>query len=240
MATRPRIYILLFVIVMTSCDDQKKLTDQAIATTNLRKDNNLLASMSSDNLKGFLWMNKPQRFKFKNGSLLINPGDTTDFFNDPVSEAVVGTAPMLFKEMMGDFIATAKAKPNFRDIWNACAMMVYRDSLHWGKLCFENSDATGVSIVSVVTKDRSDDSNGPIINEAAEVWMKVARKGNVFAFYWSLDGVDYKMARLFSLPASESVKIGMVAQCPAGENVEHEFSYFSLEERTIEDMRKGF
>ena len=238
MATRTS-FLILPLIIMISCDNQKKLTDQANATPDLKRENNLLVSMSSDDLKGFQWMNSPHSFELKNGRLFINPGDTTDFFNDPASDATVGTAPMLYKEMKGDFVATALVKPNFKDIWNACALMVYVDSLNWGKFCFENSDATGVSIVSVVTKDRSDDSNGPIINDASEVWMKVARKGKLFGFYWSLDGINYKMARLFSLPVSEVVRIGMVAQCPAGKNVEHEFSYFSLEGRAIEDMRKG-
>ena len=238
MTTKASIIIILLLAV-ASC--QKKESDD---TSNhypheMENAGNLLKFMSDKDLHGFRWMNTPLGFEFKNGSLFINPGDKTDFFNDPASDAAVGTAPMLYKVMKGDFVATALAKPNFKDVWNACALMVHVDSLNWGKFCFENSDATGVSIVSVVTKDRSDDSNGPMLNEYSEVWMKVARKGNLFGFYWSLNGKEYKMARLFSLPDSLNVKMGMVAQCPAGKNVGHEFSYFSMEERTIEDMRKG-
>ena len=231
--------LILILSLFISCEEKEKSIEHTQTYTVMEKENNLLESMSSEDLKGFKWMNSPQSFEFKDGRLLINPGDKTDFFNDPGSNAIVGNAPMLYKEIEGDFLVTAKAKPDFKDIWNACAMMVYADSLHWGKFCFEKSDATGVSIVSVVTKDRSDDSNGPIVNEAAEIWMRVARKGNLYGFYWSRDGTDYKMARLFSLPPSDSIKIGLVAQCPAGENVEHEFSYFTIEKRSIEDMRKG-
>jgi len=235
-----KIFTIIFLLTtFISCEMKEKQTDPTQTTYEMERGNNMLETMSTNDLQGFSWMNSPLSYELKDGMLSINPGDKTDFFNDPGSNSIVGNAPMLYKEMEGDFVATSKVKPNFKDIWNACAMMVYVDNLNWGKFCFEKSDATGVSIVSVVTKDRSDDSNGPIINDAREVWMKVARKDNLIGFYWSLDGADYKMARLFSLPDSPSIKIGMVAQCPASENVEHEFLFFSLEEKSIEDMRKG-
>jgi regulation of enolase protein 1 (concanavalin A-like superfamily) len=222
-----------------SCQSKQKSETTFLREVKIDQSKNLLSSMTMDDLQGFQWINPPVSHSFEGGILKVFPGDTTDFFNDPASEKIVDTAPLLYKEMRRDFVATAKVKPDFRDIWNACAMMVYVDSTNWGKLCFENSDATGPSVVSVVTKDRSDDCNGPVVNKQAEIWMKVARKDNVFGFYWSLDGDEYKMARLFSLPEEEYVKIGIVAQCPASSSVEHQFLYFSLEEKTINDMRKG-
>ena len=65
------------------------------------------------------------------------------------------------------------------------------------------------------------------------------KKGNLYALHWSADGQAYKMARLTTLPAAPGVKIGLEAQCPAGDAATHEFSYFSLEEKTVSDLRKG-
>jgi regulation of enolase protein 1 (concanavalin A-like superfamily) len=231
-----RATLLLFLMLYFACTQDQE--SNSIDTKELKGDN-LLKSMSKDNLNGFNWMNQPESYSLDKGMLSISPKDNSDYFNDPGSDKIVNTAPFLYREMSENFVATALVKPDFKDIWNACALMVYIDSLHWGKLCFENSDATGPSIVTVVTKGRSDDSNGPLVNESSQIWLRIVRKDNLFGFYWSKNGKNFRMARLFSLPSSSTVKIGMEAQCPVGESVTHKFLFFSMEETTIEDMRKG-
>ena len=117
--------------------------------------------------------------------------------------------------------------------------MVYRDSSTWAKLAFEHSDATGPSIVMVVTKEVSDDANGPILNEESSIWLRLIRKGDLYAMHWSKNGRDFKMARLFALPTQGAVKVGIAAQCPAGEAARHSFLYLSIDHRTVGDLRKG-
>ena len=85
-------------------------------------------------------------------------------------------------------------------------------------------------------------------NSATDNYMKVTWIGyrwnvetatkieNDESFYWSVDGQDFKMARLSILPDVEMVKIGMEAQCPVGEMATHEFLHFSLERKTVEDL----
>ena len=48
-------------------------------------DENLLSSMTEDNLRGFTWINEPDAFSIYNGVLKISPGDTTDYFNDALT-----------------------------------------------------------------------------------------------------------------------------------------------------------
>jgi len=201
--------------------------------------NNLLATLSDQDLKGFQWMNPPERFQFSNNTLKVSAGKTTDFFNNPENGDGTATAPLLYREVTGDFVATALVKPAFSAIWNAAALMIHADSTHWIKLAFENSDATGPSIVTVVTNGVSDDANGVILNDQEAVWLRLIRKGNIFALHWSADGKNFKMARLSLLPPAETVKVGMEAQCPVGEGATHAFLYFSLENKTVEDLRKG-
>ena len=116
--------------------------------------------------------------------------------------------------------------------------MVHIDPLNWIKFAFENSDATGKSIVSVVTRGVSDDANGVIIEED-EIWLKIIKKDNLYSMHWSKDGQTFKMARLSRMPAAPTVKIGLEVQCPAGQGAQHELLYFSLEEKTVKDLRKG-
>ena len=56
---------------------------------------------------------------------------------------------------------------------------------------------------------------------------------------WSLDGAEYKMARLAKMPSADTVKIGVEAQSPVGESAAHDILHFEVEERTVADLRKG-
>jgi len=93
-------------------------------------------------------------------------------------------------------------------------------------------------VVSVVTNGVSDDSNGCNI-EADSVWLQVVRAGNNFAIHYSLDGEKYDMVRLFSLPVESTVKVGLEAQCPAGEGGYRYFSHLSIEKKTVRNLRAG-
>lgn len=201
---------------------------------------NAFAAMSGQDTGDFLWMNRPDSFVISEGILKIVPPANSDFFVDPANGKVAVSAPYLYREMTGDFVATALVQPDFSAVWNAANLLVFQDSMHWAKLAFENSDATGPGIVTVVTNGLSDDSNGAVLNEQQEVWLKLMRKGDLFAMHWSANGRDFRMARLFALPPRELVKIGIAAQCPAGGRpVAHSLKWLSLETKTVEDLRKG-
>lgn len=208
------------------------------STIEISQETNMLADLNKDDLKGFQWMNEPDDYSNNNTILIINAKPETDFFNDPNTRTVTASAPFLFKEYTGDFVATALLKPDFKDMWNALSIMVHIDERNWIKFAFENSDATGKSIVSVVTRDVSDDANGVILNDEDMIWLKIARLKNNYALHWSLDGENYKMARLSAMPHSDEVKVGVEAQCPVGEGAKHEVVYFYVEEKSIDDLRK--
>jgi len=108
----------------------------------------------------------------------------------------------------------------------------------WLKVAFEKSDFGTNAVVSVVTNGVSDDANG--CNIAAEsIWLQVARAGNNFAVHYSLDGEKFDMVRLCYLPVGNIVMVGVEAQSPTGSGCDHRFSNFSLEKRTVENLRAG-
>lgn len=200
---------------------------------------NLISTMAKDELNGFQWENEPEVYQIQKKSLVITASAETDFFNDPENGKVTATAPYLYKEITGDFIATILVEPDLSSVWNAAALFLYIDQDHWIKFGFENSDATGPSLVSVVTRNRSDDSNGVILKGEAKIWLRLIRKRDLYAMHWSRDGQIFKMARLAHLPASETVRIGLEAQCPVGETAIHRFLQFSIQKKTVKDLRKG-
>ena len=197
------------------------------------------SNLLNRDLNSFKWINKPESFELKEHSLIIEAGENTDFFNNPVSKKISDNAPFFYTEVSGDFVMKTLIRPDLSKVWNACGLMVYIDGLNWIKYEFENSDATGNSIVSVITKGDSDDANGAILHNREYIWLKVVRKGNVYSMHWSTDDVKYKMTRLVSLESSSTVKVGMQAQCPADKPKKHEFLYFSLDPISVKDMRVG-
>lgn len=228
----------LFLVILTlfSC---KRIEKESIIKSKHPLFNNLLSDLSDGYGEGLKWINKPKSFTTANGSLRVIVEKGTDFFNSPEDKTITSTAPLLFKQIEGDFVATALLKPDFSSMWNAVAVMVHIDNANWIKFAFENSDATGRSIVSVVTREVSDDANGAILNDQDQVWLKVIRKEQVYSMLWSLDGKVYKMARISSLPVVDTVKIGIEFQCPVGESATHEVTFFGIEKMTVNDLRKG-
>ncbi|AZQ62314.1 DUF1349 domain-containing protein [Flammeovirga pectinis] len=224
--------IVLLIGSITFCNAQKylKAIDQSTNLLNVEK---------HQDIKSYKWLNKPQNHTFSDKKLIIEAGENTDYFNNPETNKISSNAPFLYNEVEGDFVATVLIKPDLSSVWNACGVMVYFDSLNWIKFEFENSDATGNSIVSVVTKELSDDSNGAVLNKIDHVWLRVTRKEDVYSMFYSNDGVDYKMARLVSMKGHEKVYFGLEAQCPASAAKEHSFLYYSLEKRTIGNIRTG-
>ncbi len=206
---------------------------------NLQLPNNAFSRMSADNLMDFSWINEPEEYSFNGDTLQIIAQKESDFFINPEEHEPVGSGHFLFRELTGDFVATVQVIPDFSSMWNAGGLMLYIDERNWIKFVFENSDATGPTVVTVVTKNVSDDSNGAILNNAHFLWMKLIRKDNVYAMHWSEDGRSFKMARLCAMPAADTVKIGVEAQSPVGQLATHLFPYFNLEKIRVEDLRKG-
>ena len=231
-------FLIILVLIQMSCNNSENQSSlKGIEIVNM--ENNKLANITMRNLGDFKWLNEPKSFQIENGTLKVVVKKETDFFNNPVDMKKTSTAPLLFKEINGDFVAKALVRPDFTSLWNAVALMVHIDDDNWIKFAFENSDATGKSIVTVVTKNVSDDANGVTLNNQDQIWLKLVRKDNIYSMLWSMNGKDFKMARLSAMPKVDSVKIGIEFQSPVGESATHVIDYFEIEKTTVKDLRKG-
>lgn len=230
---RDKVFIyIIVVLIAVSCDSRTK---PPLMTTDMDNEN-LLSTLDHPS---FAWMNKPAVFAWENQVLKVKAEEATDFFNNPVDGSKIATAPFLYQMVEGNFIAKTLVRPDFSAQWNAVSLMVYLDSLNWIKFAFEESDATGRSIVSVVTRDVSDDANGVILADQDAVWLKIIRQNDNYAMHWSLDDRKYHMARLTAMPPADMVKVGIEAQCPAGSSATHEIHFFGIMDKTVKDLRTG-
>ncbi|MBE5810720.1 MAG: DUF1349 domain-containing protein [Clostridiales bacterium] len=193
-------------------------------------------------LKNWKWLNESQIIH-ETGEVVIHAPAKTDWFNNPVPvdgvlSAPVANAPFFYTDVTGDFVFRAKVRPNFKTVYDACALMVIQDEKLWTKAAFEKSDFGTTAAVCVVTNGISDDANGCNI-EQDEVWLQIVRVGDVFCTHYSLDGERFDMVRLFHLPVEKTVKVGIEAQSPAGEGGMRFYSEISLENRTVKNLRAG-
>ena len=101
--------------------------------------------------------------------------------------------------------------------------MIWADDHHWAKLSFELSPDHQPTMITVVTRGLSDDCNSIAIS-GKEVFLQVARSGNAYVFYSSVDGHEWKILRTFSLDTDRKQIVGFEVQSPAGEGADATFS----------------
>ena len=160
----------------------------------------------------------------------------SDYFVNPLNGKVKSDAVFRYREVEGDFIFKARVSCYFDQDFDAPILMAYDNEKLWTKVCFEQTDQGTPAIVSVVTRDRSDDAIGEYINRE-EVWLLLARQGDTFSAHYSQDGDKYFMVRLAWLPMPKKIKVGFGVQSPTGGGVRAYFRNMSLKERTPSDIR---
>jgi uncharacterized protein len=199
---------------------------------------NLLDHLTPGNPAPFQWEHPSAFINLPGGGIRLKALPGTDYFRDPAGSMLVDSAAYLYLPVSGDFVAQACLGHPFRTTWDAAVLMVRQDETHWAKLCFEATDFGTHAVVSVVTNGVSDDANGVNVHWPV-VWFQVVRKNGVFGFHYGHDGLRWNMVRYFKLDAPDTVRVGLVAQSPVGPGSEMDFLHFSLEARTVADIRAG-
>jgi uncharacterized protein len=196
------------------------------------------------NMNDFKWINKSEA-TMDEDRLIINALPQSDYFCFSGAKATSGitpesmcNAPFFFTEVAGDFVMKVQVSHDFKDTYDAAALMIMKDFNVWAKACFEYTDFGTHAAVSVVTNHTSDDANGCNI-DGNTAWLQVCRVGNSFAFHYSTNNDAYYMMRFFNLPVDETIKVGFVAQSPIGQGGARIYSHISLEKKTVANIRFG-
>lgn len=185
----------------------------------------------------FQWDN-PSQVTVAGNTLRIKAHPHSDYFVDPADGTRHLSGAFYYTEGQEDFVLRAKVSHAFTSVYDACALMVMGGDTCWAKICFELTDLGTHSIVSMVTNVVSDDANGVDI-QGNQVHLQIAKKGNVFGLYYSLDGNRFNMVRYFTIPIDGAFKLGFVAQSPLGEGGDFVFEEIALNYVSVGDIRKG-
>lgn len=192
----------------------------------------------------FKWLNKSKIVKTEHRIEIMAPAESDFFSGSPTKTEegflpnVLSNAPFYYTDIEGDFVMRVKVSLEFKDIYDAAAIMVMQDENYWAKACFELTDFNTHAVVSVVTRELSDDANGPNL-EGNTAWLQVCRVGQDFAFHYSTNGKDFYMMRYFNLPVESKIKVGLVAQAPVGSGGNRIFEQLSIEQKTVKNIRVG-
>jgi hypothetical protein len=187
---------------------------------------------------GLFWENLPKRFAVHRDSLEILAGGKTDMFRDPNVTYNTDNAPKLVFYPDEDFVLTASIEHAFANKWDGGALVVRQDSLNWIKFCFEKDYTGAHRVVSVVTKDISDDCNSVAISKN-KVFYKLAKAGNVITLYYSTNGKSWFLIRHLQFDTHKGLQVGFLAQSPTGESCSVRFADISYKAKKIKDPYLG-
>ncbi len=185
------------------------------------------------------WMNKPFVWSYNQNKLVITAGEKTDMFVDPQQTYKVLNTPAALFQPSDTFLLSSQVHVDFESVYDAGVLMVYGDDFCWAKLCFEYSSQKKPTIVSVVNKDTSDDTNHFVINNN-KIYLRIAGLGdNVFAFFYSSDGNYWHLVRYFSLDKMTELRIGFSSQSPTGEKCTSIFTDITYKTARLLNIRNG-
>lgn len=171
----------------------------------------------------------------------ISAGAETDFFIEPgLPPYEKANAPLLLKTVDNTkpFTFSFKTTPVHKVKYDAGMAFIYIDDKHWLKFAFEADERMNKRLVTVKTKDFSDDNNHDAI-KSPSVFMKISSDTKVVGFYYSIDGKSWQLVRVFKNEYPSTIKIGIGSQSPAGKGNKSVFENFKFSETSVKDFRMG-
>jgi len=184
------------------------------------------------------WENKPVKFLVRENKLIIEAGEKTDMFRDPNVTYNTDNVPKLLFKADENFILSASVEHSFTSKWDGGALVIKSDSMNWIKFCFEKDYTGAKRVVSVVTKNISDDCNSVEIY-ANKVFYKVAKADNVITLYYSTNGDKWFLVRHLQFDAKPGFEVGFLAQSPTGTKCVVTFSNIKYQDKKIKDPYIG-
>jgi uncharacterized protein len=184
------------------------------------------------------WQNKPLSFtKLPNGFSIV-AGEKTDMFRDPNVTYNTDNAPKLMFKPDDDFVLMVAIEHGFSTKWDGGAIVLKADSINWIKFCFEKDYTGKRRVVTVVTKNISDDCNSAEIN-SNRIFYKIAKADNVITMYYSLDGKQWLLVRHLQFDTPNGFEAGFLAQSPLGKKCRVKFTNISYQAKKIKDPYAG-
>lgn len=220
-------YLSLFFILLLGCGQERKDSNSPTK----------IAWRFSESLN----KTKGNSKVFGSDSLEIVSSAETDFFIEPGQPPYnKANAPLLLMPVDNTkpFTFSIKVSPTHLVKYDAAMAFLYVNDSEWLKFAFEVDERMMGRIVTVKTKQFSDDNNHDVI-PAKSVYLKISSDTKVVGFYYSLDAKTWQLVRVFKNEYPQNLKIGIGSQSPAGKGNKSVFSKFQWSEVSVKDFRMG-
>lgn len=171
------------------------------------------------------WQNERPGWSASDQSLALVAGPKTDWFEWPGGGYAADSAPRLLFKTDGDFSFSTKVDVAAHKTYDAGCLAIYGAARRWAKLCLERQEQGGLAVISVVTRDLSDDvTSFPV--SGTWTYLKAAKDHNVLFFYASQDGNLWEIVRKFTLGPTDGPWAGFSVQSPDGDGATARFTDF--------------
>ena len=174
------------------------------------------------------------------GALVLTSGAKSDMFIDPAGEEGARPDAGRLTGLPGDrdFMLAARVSVRFGSVFDAGGLLLYLSERRWAKLCYELSPQRRPTVVTVVTRATSDDSNS-FETSGGPFWLRITRSGRAWAFHASEDGAWWRLVRYFTLGEASGARVGFLAQSPGGAGCTAVFDTITYQPAAPADLRDG-
>lgn len=176
------------------------------------------------------WINEPKIHELKDNTITFQVLPKTDFWQVTHYGFSRTDGNCLIAEIDKDISFMVKVKMNYTSEFDQCGIIVYLDEDNFAKLCVENQLNTKNKLGSVVTKSKHSDWATQPFGEETSIYFRISKRGINYLFESSSDGKHFDQMRLFDIPGSEKVAIGIFGASPLGDGFEAAFSEFEFSE----------
>lgn len=177
------------------------------------------------------------------GEVIFRALEKQDYFCDPDGKLSNNTAPVLLTEIDNTkpFTLQARIRPGFTEsgLYNAGVLYLYVHDNLWQKFCFEQDERGRHRVVTVRTIGTSDDNNHDVVSTQDYVYFKYSSDTHTVASYYSLDGKEWQMVRLYRNDYPDRLWVGISNQCPTDTGSVSHFTEMSLTQAAVSDFRMG-
>jgi regulation of enolase protein 1 (concanavalin A-like superfamily) len=186
-----------------------------------------------------VWDIKPLKYEAGKNNITITAGKESDLYCFVDGNYYANTAPKFLFTPDSNFVLTTRIVPDFKSVYDGGAILIYSDNSNWAKLLFEMNEDKSVALGSSLVRNRSSDDNYHTAIDGKEVFVRLARSGKVFNFYYSKDGKKWNLLRTFPYEKFENMKIGFYAQSPKGESCAVQFKDITYKGEKYKDYFTG-
>lgn len=186
-------------------------------------------------------INKASDFcKILDNRLVVDAVTGSNYFISPDGSRFEATAPILLTEIDNQkpFTFTTRLESNIEKIYDAGTVYIFVDNKNWLKYAFECDEKKRNRVVTVRTVNSSDDNNHDII-EQGYVYLRISSNVKQIGYYYSLDGEEWNLARIYRNDYPAKIWLGISSQSPKEGNNAAYFDNMTLTESYISHHRLG-